>query len=163
MAIHSACRTPVLLGLVVLAALVGEGNAGRAAARSPEFHKDGELVFASPTDSVRVKIDVEIADTPVRRTTGLMYRTALKESQGMLFIFPRSDYQSFWMKNTVLSLDILFVNEDMQVVTIYRNTTPLSEESYPSTEAAQYVVEVNAGFVDRHGIRLKDKVYWQTM
>ena len=163
MTIRSAYTTLVLLAVVVPAAPVQEGSAGTAAPLSQEFRKEGELVFAAPDGTVRAKIDIEIADTPVRRTTGLMYRSSLKESQGMLFVFPRSDYQSFWMKNTALPLDILFVNEDMKIVTIYRNTTPLSEESYPSTAVAQYVVEVNAGFTDRHGIRLKDKVYWQKM
>jgi uncharacterized membrane protein (UPF0127 family) len=149
------------VGMAVLLSAGGELSAAQA--QTGEFRKEGELVFTTPSGAVRAKIDIEIADTRVRRTTGLMYRVSLGDSQGMLFVFPRSDYQSFWMKNTILPLDILFVNEELEIVTIYRNTMPRSEESYPSTEKAQYVVEVIAGFADRNGLRLKDKVFWQRM
>jgi hypothetical protein len=84
----------------------------------------------------------------------------MEQMQGMLFIFPQQRYQSFWMLNTMFSLDILFINNDKEIVTIHKNTTPLSEESYPSSEPAIYVVEVNAGFCDKHGINLGDKVFW---
>ena len=67
---------------------------------------------------------------------------------------------SFWMANTPLPLDIIYVNAAREVVTIQRNTVPYSEESVPSTRPATYVVEVNAGYADRHGIAEGDRVQW---
>jgi len=64
------------------------------------------------------------------------------------------------MLNTLFSLDILFINSNKEIVTIHKNTTPLSEQSYPSSEPAIYVLEVNAGFCDRHNVKLSDKIYW---
>ena len=78
----------------------------------------------------------------------------------MLFIFPNEEYRSFWMANTPLSLDIIFVNSAREIVTIQRDAVPFSEESVPSTKPATYVVEVNAGYADRHGLAEGDRVQW---
>jgi uncharacterized membrane protein (UPF0127 family) len=85
----------------------------------------------------------------------------MDEMQGMLFIFDNEEYRSFWMANTPLPLDIVFVNAKRVIVTIQRNTVPYSRESVPSTEEAQYVVEVNAGFSDRHGLLVGDTIEWR--
>ena len=127
------------------------------------FTKEGELVFMSPQGGVRGKIDIEIAETPVDREIGLMVRRELDESQGMLFVFPAEDYLSFWMKNTLLPLDIIFVNAEKNIVTIHRNTVPLAETSYGSTEPARYVVEIVAGLAGRLDIQVGDRVFWQRM
>jgi uncharacterized membrane protein (UPF0127 family) len=124
------------------------------------FKKEGELTFVDTLGNPIIKIDIEIADNDYERQLGLMNRRSMEQMQGMLFIFPQQRYQSFWMLNTMFSLDILFINNDKEIVTIHKNTTPLSEESYPSSEPAIYVVEVNAGFCDKHGINLGDKVFW---
>jgi len=124
------------------------------------FKKEGELTFVDSTETPIIKIDIEIADNDYERQLGLMNRQSMEEMQGMLFIFPQERYQSFWMLNTLFSLDIIFVNSNKEIVTIHKETTPLSEQSYPSTEPAQYVVEVNAGFCDRHNIKLGDKIFW---
>lgn len=128
-----------------------------------EFTKEGELTFQTPDGKFKSKIDIEIADDMVTRTVGLMYRENLKEDQGMLFIFPNQTIQSFWMKNTILSLDIIFVNKDREIVTIHKSTEPLTEESYRSDEPAIYVVEVNAGYTDRHNINEGDKISWRVI
>jgi len=124
------------------------------------FKKEGELTFVDSLDNPIVKIDIEIADNDYERQLGLMNRQSMEEMQGMLFIFPQERYQSFWMLNTLFSLDIIFVNSSKEIVTIHKNTAPLSEQSYPSTAPAIYVVEVNAGFCDRHNIKLGDKIFW---
>lgn len=124
------------------------------------FKKEGELTFVDSLENPIVKIDIEIADNDYERQLGLMNRQSMEEMQGMLFIFPQERYQSFWMMNTLFSLDIIFINSNKEIVTIHKDTTPLSEQSYPSTEPAQYVVEVNAGFCDRHNINLGDKIFW---
>jgi len=124
------------------------------------FKKEGELTFVDSVDNPIVKIDIEIADNEYERQLGLMNRESMEENQGMLFIFPQERYQSFWMLNTMFSLDIIFVNSNKEIVTIHKNTAPLSEQSYPSTAPAQYVVEVNAGFCDTHNIKQGDRVFW---
>lgn len=125
------------------------------------FTKEGELTFTDSLGILKAKIDLEIADTEYERQLGLMNRKEMKETEGMLFVFPRQDYQSFWMRNTLISLDIIFVNADMKIVTIHKNTTMLSDQTYPSTKPAQYVVEVVAGYTDRHNIQVGDKIDWK--
>ena len=124
------------------------------------FKKEGELTFVDTLGNPIIKIDIEIADNEYERQLGLMNRKSMEQMQGMLFIFPQERMQSFWMLNTMFSLDILFINSNKETVTIHKNTTPLSEQSYPSSEPAIYVLEVNAGFCDEHGINLGDKVFW---
>jgi uncharacterized membrane protein (UPF0127 family) len=109
------------------------------------------VVYPHTGDPVRVS--VEIADTPQTRRYGLMYRTTLPDRHGMLFVFPSQTAQSFWMKNTPLSLDIIFINAAHSIVHIAAHTTPFSERPIPSPQAAQFVLEVKAGFCKRHGIR----------
>lgn len=125
-----------------------------------KFKKEGELTFTDSVGNQIIKIDIEIADNDYERQLGLMNRQSMEEMQGMLFIFPEERFQSFWMLNTLFSLDILFINSNKEIVTIHKNTTPLSEQSYPSSKPAIYVLEVNAGFCERHNIKLGDKIYW---
>lgn len=117
------------------------------------FNKQGQLSFlsAEKTDTLAV-IDIEVADNNQRRARGLMYRESIPKNAGMLFIFEQEDMQSFWMKNTYIPLDMVFVNNNNQIVTIRHNTTPLQEWSYASTKPARYVVEVNAGYCRQNNI-----------
>lgn len=124
------------------------------------FTKEGELTFTDSLGTLKAKIDLEIAGTEYERQLGLMNRKEMKEGEGMLFIFPIQELQSFWMRNTFISLDIMFVNNQKKIVTIHRNTKILSEISYPSIEPSIYVVEVLAGFADRHNIQIGDKIDW---
>ncbi len=123
-----------------------------------KFQKNGELTFTSKEGNFLARIDIEIAETEAKQAQGLMYRNSMKENQGMLFIFPRDDYRSFWMKNTVIPLDMIFVNSKFKIVTIKKNTIPYDESSYPSTAPAKYVIEVNAGFCDKYEIKVGDKI-----
>jgi hypothetical protein len=125
-----------------------------------DFVKQGVLQFLSPKQEFLAAIDIEIAQDDSKRQQGLMYRDKLAENQGMIFVFDGDDTRSFWMKNTVLPLDMIFVNGHNQIVTIHKNTTPYSEQSYTSTKPAQYVVEVNAGYADRHKISVGDHIAW---
>lgn len=124
------------------------------------FTKEGELVFSDSLGNTKVKIDIEIADDDYQRQLGLMNRKEMKENQGMIFIFPKQDWLSFWMRNTLISLDMIFVDENKKIVTIHKNTRILSDTSYPSTKPARYVVEVIAGFTDRYNIQVGDKIDW---
>lgn len=126
-----------------------------------KFTKEGELTFQSKTGDFISQIDVEFADNDNERARGLMYRTEMNENRGMLFVFPYQEIQSFYMKNTVISLDIIFINSNLEIVTIHKNAVPYSLESLPSTKPAQYVVEVIGGYTEMHNINEGDKVIFR--
>ena len=120
--------------------------------QEPQFKKEGELIFTKNKE----KLAIEIADNNEETTQGLMYRRTMPDSCGMLFIFPDSEPRNFWMKNTYLPLDILFLDESKKIITIQANRTPFSEEQIPSYQNAKYVLEVNAGYCKRKGIEKGD-------
>jgi len=119
---------------------------------SPVFRKDGILRFADKSGNILVTIAVEVADNEEERMQGLMYRDSLPNMSGMLFMFETEEPQSFWMKNTRFSLDIIYLDSERNVVSISKNTKPYSLESLPSSGSAMYVVEVPAGFTTMHNI-----------
>ncbi len=84
---------------------------------------------------------------------GLMDVRDLPQDRGMLFIFEREAPLTFWMANTPLSLDIIYVNKNKEIVTIHTNTPPLSEQNFDSSSDAMYAIEVNAGYCLRYDIR----------
>lgn len=106
--------------------------------------------------------DVEVAITPAERELGLMFRESLEENEGMLFIFEEEDQYSFWMKNTLIPLDIIWINAEGKVVFISENNQPCREgfpcPSIKPTEKAKYVLEVNAGVVEKTGLVIGDTV-----
>jgi len=128
---------------------------------SIKFQKDGELTFQSADGKYISKIDIEIADDDNKRIKGLMDRLSMKEEQGMLFLFPYETIQSFWMKNTLIPLDLIFVNREKVIVTIHKDAVPFDTGQYPSTKPASQVVEVNAGYTDIYGIKVGDKIVWR--
>ena len=130
--------------------------------KEPAFEKQGELAFLNTEMDTLRAIDIEVSMTNAERAQGLMHRSNMLDTQGMLFIFEREEEQSFWMKNTIISLDILYVNKDKEIVTIYEHTTPFSENPIPSFKPALYVVEVNAGFCDAFGIKEGDRINFVT-
>jgi uncharacterized membrane protein (UPF0127 family) len=126
---------------------------------SPQFKKEGELTFISKsTNKAVATIEIELANTDLERMQGLMFRHQMPSNQGMLFVFDSPEPRSFWMKNTYISLDIIYVNEKKEIVSIVESAQPLSEESLPSGAKAQYVVEVVGGFCKGYGLGIGDKV-----
>lgn len=109
-----------------------------------EFKKEGELQVLKNGNVTR-KVDIEIADTPYEWETGLMYRESMEDDQGMLFIYPNAAERSFYMKNTYIPLDIIFMSSDTIVVSYKDNAIPRDESSIPSNAPAQYILEINAG------------------
>lgn len=126
-----------------------------------EFKKEGELVLKTSTDSIIQHIDIEIAEDDYQTQTGLMYRDFLAPNQGMLFIFPEADYRAFYMKNTKIPLDIIYVDADKKIVSFQKNAQPYSEASLPSNVPAKYVLEINAGLADTWELKLGDKIEYQ--
>lgn len=127
----------------------------------PTFRPDGILDFIRPDSSIISRIVIEIAENDAAHAAGLMYRRSLAEQAGMLFVFPRSEPKSFWMKNTPLSLDIIFLDEEGTILNIVKRTKPFSEEFIESVAPAKYVVEVRAGYADKHGLAVSQKIKWE--
>lgn len=124
----------------------------------PKFRKDGDLKFLNDKDEVVFEIEMETAKTMEEHARGLMYRPEMPENQGMLFIFDEERYQSFYMRNTIISLDIIYVNANKEIVDIYKETKTMDETSLPSAAPAQFVVEINAGLCDKYGIANGTKI-----
>ncbi len=107
------------------------------------------------------KITAELAVTDEQRQQGLMYRQGMKEDQGMLFVFETEDIYSFWMKNMLFSLDMLWLDSNRRVVHIEENVPPCASEPCPSYEPARparYVLELVSGSVKKHGLKLGDRL-----
>ena len=105
-----------------------------------------------------IKINIEIADDNNKRIKGLMFREKLNESQGMLFVFENENYQTFWMKNTLIPLDMIFIGKDFKIVDI-KYAVPCKEEPcalYKSSKPAKYVLEVNGNFTAKNNIKIGD-------
>jgi len=100
---------------------------------------------------------VELADDDRERATGLMYRRSMPRDAGMLFDFENETSVSFWMANTYIPLDMLFIRADGTIKSIAERTTPLSQRSVPE-DGVRYVLEINGGLSDELGIRPGDKV-----
>ena len=122
-----------------------------------QFMPEGE-----PTVKINNKVIwVEVADSAVERQKGLMFRESLLVNNGMLFIFEEEQEIAFWMKNTLIPLDMLFIDKDLEIVYIEKGAQPCKADpcqTYPSSRPAKYVLEVNAGYTEIHGINIGDIV-----
>ncbi|MEM9820194.1 MAG: DUF192 domain-containing protein [Bacteroidota bacterium] len=137
-------------------------NAQANPSRTPTFKKEGNLQFIKADGQTEVAaIDIEVAQSEYERAQGLMHRRYMAQNQGMLFIMDQMETQSFYMRNTHIPLDILYVDDQKKIVSIQKNTVPLSEESLFSTGPALYVVEVNAGYCDQYGIAPGDLIAFE--
>ena len=107
-----------------------------------------------------IKVKAEVADTQEKMERGLMFRERLGENKGMFFAFEHEGTYAFWMKNTLIPLDIIFISGDFKIVEIF-HAEPCAEEpckSYQTTKYAKYVLEVNGNFTIRNGIDVGDEV-----
>ena len=126
-----------------------------AATFAAELPRDVVMV---ETSSSQYRFEVEVADDSAERSEGLMYRTDLADNAGMLFMYQETRPVDFWMKNTPLSLDIVFVRPDGTIARIAANTTPMSEDMIPSGEPVLAVLEVKAGIMRQLGIAVGDRL-----
>ncbi|MDF3819297.1 DUF192 domain-containing protein [Leptospira sp. 96542] len=108
-----------------------------------------EIIFGSVGER---SLKIEIANTPSTRQVGLMHRTKLGADEGMLFVFPTTEYLNFWMKNTNIPLTIGYFSEDMLLKETYDMKPNQTEEVYPSKFPAKYALEVNRGWFAKHKI-----------
>ena len=122
----------------------------------------GLSVSAEQTERIYVQIvtdkgieysfQLELAHTPKTRAKGLMHRQHLAENGGMLFIWPETATRLFWMKNTPISLDILFFDQTGQLVYLHPSAVPYSLQTISSLQPIKYVVEIKGGYARRHAI-----------
>ena len=143
-------RIPILLAALLAGAMaLSQGHAWAKDPKSPALKKI--LVGKTP-------LWVEVADTLEKQERGLMFRRSLPENEGMLFVYREPIELSFWMRNTLIPLDIAFVGADGIILNIHQ-AHPLDESVlYRSAGAAKYVIETNRGWFARHGIVPGDRV-----
>ncbi|MEN6297339.1 MAG: DUF192 domain-containing protein [Rectinema sp.] len=139
-----------LLFLVFFAACGQKGTGQGIDTPNPKL-KTVDLAIGTAT------VKAEVALTEIERNRGLMYRTTLREGEGMLFAFDRDQQVSFWMKNTKLPLSLAYILSDGTIVQIL-DLVPFSEEPRPSTRSIRYALEVPQGWFGRTGIKVGDKV-----
>lgn len=119
--------------------------------------RNPQVVFTND-EGKKIVVYVELARTSQEHAQGLMYRRALKDDQGMLFIFPSETIQSFWMKNTYIPLDMIHINNNLEVVGIVENARPHDTSPHVVGRPARFVLEVNAFFARQHQIHAGQKV-----
>ncbi len=124
------------------------------------FQADGSVLILNADGQELYSGEIEIASTEQKREQGLMYRDSLGQNQGMLFIFPQAEVQAFWMKNTRMPLDIIYIGSDQKIVSIAANAQPYDETSLPSEGPARYVLEIAGGSCAELGINAGDAVSW---
>lgn len=117
-----------------------------------------EYLTLMPNTDREQQIDIELAITPEEHREGLMFRRELAENAGMLFIFSPPQRVNFWMKNTYLPLDMIFIETDGRIQKIATWTVPLSEEHIPSFSEIRAVLEINAGASAKLGLKVGDYV-----
>lgn len=108
-----------------------------------------------------LNIQAEVAKNAYQLTKGLMFRKSLDEDKGMLFIFPNEAVRSFWMKNTKIPLDIIFISKDKKIMDIKENFLPCQQTfcpSYKSSSPAKYVLEINAGLAQKNKIQIGEDI-----
>lgn len=149
------------VALLPIFAACHDNNTENKTIETPEiqFQKEGELYFLNAEKDTLKTIEIEIAETSYESQTGLMYRKSMKENRGMLFVYsdnrPRPN---FYMKNTYIPLDLVYINDQHKLVDFNENAEPLNEDNLPSDTPAQYVLEINAGRVAAWYLKLGDTV-----
>ncbi|MEZ5751155.1 MAG: DUF192 domain-containing protein [Paracoccaceae bacterium] len=132
----------LMLGAMILAALAAPAMAADCVADRLAIRGDfGQASF-----------NVEVADTPDERATGLMHRPSMPRFAGMLFVFDRPERAVFWMENTMIPLDMLFIDETGVVRTIHENAIPYDRTPIDGGPGITYVLEINGGLADMLGI-----------
>jgi len=123
---------------------------------------NGDSVFHLNTQNGEQKFDVKIADTFSDRRTGLMHVDSMPENAGMLFVFEESRVESFWMKNTLIPLDIIYMDSHYRIVHIVKDVQPCNVDKCPSFSSVypvKYVLEINGGLCDKLGIDVSNVGY----
>jgi uncharacterized membrane protein (UPF0127 family) len=152
----------LLASSILLLSCNGESDTQTEIQETRQLSYTATVTFIEQSNEDVISVRAAVADDDNSRSEGLMNVHNLPDDAGMIFIFDDEAPRSFWMANTPISLDILFVNSEMEIVRIHRNTPPYSHENIVSEAPAKYVVEVNAGFTLNHDIREGMKISYTT-
>jgi len=146
---------PIVAGLIYLTMPKSPNKPNEG----PTFTKQGTLSFIDQQNKESIKtIDIEVKKDDYERAEGMMWRKSMEDTQGMLFIMDAPEPQTFWMRNTYIPLDIMFVDEDRTILNIRKNAPPQTLGPQSSEGNALYVVEVTGGFSDKFGVEAGDKI-----
>lgn len=151
--------TLVILGAVCISTTSCKKGNKEVKPVEVSFKKEGELtIYKAESDSLIVKLDIEIADTDYDIQTGLMYRDSMRDDRGMLFVFPTMRERFFYMRNTKFPLDLIYLNGKKFIVSFQENAKPFDESQLPSQVPAQFVLEVNAGLAEKWLLEVGDRI-----
>lgn len=124
--------------------------------------KDDNMKISIKTDSTELKINAEIADTNEEQRLGLMHREKLEDGKGMLFIYQEPKLLSYWMKDVLIPLDILYIGEDLQINHIVKSAPPCDKgdkcPTYSYLKPTKYVLELPGGYTEKHNIKQGDSI-----
>jgi len=123
-----------------------------------QFLKKVNIFIENKLNKNKEFLIVELAKNKFEKQKGLQCKKNLDKNKGMLFVWSNEDYRSFWMKNTNIPLDLIFINSNLKIVEVFFNALPLSESTIKSTKKAQYVLELNAGIFKKLGFNLGDRI-----
>ncbi len=137
-------------------------------ASSPSLDRDaapppGPRVLVESPSGRSASVAVEVMRTEAERERGLMFRQKLGADEGMLFLFPQSGDHAFWMKNTLIPLDMIFIAESGTVVGVVADADPMSTTPRSVGAASRYVLEVNGGWSAGHGVAREDRVRFEAI
>jgi uncharacterized membrane protein (UPF0127 family) len=118
-------------------------------------------VIIQTKENRELTFQVDVADTPAKRELGLQYRRDLAADRGMIFLFPSESHHSFWMKNTQIPLDMIFISSDQKIVGIVERAVPFSTDSRSVPAASQFVLEINGGLAGHYGVKVGDSIRFQ--
>ena len=122
---------------------------------------NSEIYILSKKNNEKFKFDVQIADTKPKRKKGFQCQKKIKKNEGMLFVWGNEDKRYFWMKNTEFSLDIIFINKNLEIVDIFFNAKPYDLMTITSDKKAKYVLELYAGVFKSFNLEIGDELIFK--
>ena len=153
-----ACKglfTSLLVSTMLMTLPAGNARSAEPADLLREFDRAQHIIDSSSRGCIL--FDIYIANNRKQRSQGLMFIRSMGEYEGMLFIYPQPAEISMWMKNTLISLDMLFIDDQLTVAAIHKNAVPLSTDVISSGRIVQGVIELNAGSVEKFDIKMGDR------
>ena len=150
-----------LSALILFTACAKEKPASTVTETQVTFTKEGTLRILKSDGTLVKTLEVEFADDEYERQTGLMNRGSMEATQSMLFVFPDEQPRAFYMKNTLIPLDIIYIGSNKKIVSFAENAKPRDEASLPSQVPAQYVLEIKGGLSEVWGLDVGDTVTWE--
>ena len=155
------------IGLLAVLCFAASCGCSGASTSQSSVHPDGRVVEGSPDAASEMdavpsqvvilgnppaRVNVALARTPTEQTRGLMYVQNLPVDDGMLFIFEGEENHSFWMRNTLISLDMIFIRADLTIAGVVANAVPMTDTPRGVGQPSRFVLEVNGGWAAAHGV-----------